>query len=663
MESFRRECSGLPKRARPRRSLARVLGLVVAWTGLVAASRGERADLIVAPDGSGNFTTIQAALDALPGRAATNRTILIRNGIYREKLFITKSHLSLVGEDRERTRIEYAELRRLWREKHPDDWGAAVVNIGDDVTDLVIANLTVRNDYGSRHGDHDHQFAIRSGGESTRIAILSARILADGGDTLSLWNSRNGLSYHADCDFEGWVDFVCPRGWCYITDSRFFGHNLNASIWHDGSRDPDQKLVIRSSRFDGVPGFPLGRYHRDAQIYLLDARFSSAMADRPICPASPPGSYAWGERIYYDGCHRDGGDYAWFADNLGEAHEALHAEQITPEWTFGGRWDPEATLPAVLPFPSIPRPRNEATAVPASGVLLRWTAGRNATSHDVFLGTEDPPPLAACRQGSDFRTGPLAEGTTSHWRVAARTAEGRIAGSSWRFTTAGSPPRGGGPRGATRTAELPPIQIALAGDSTVTDEQGWGAGFRAHLSERATIVNFARNGRSSKSYMVEGHWADLLAARPDYVLIQFGHNDMPGKGKNRETDPEAYRANLGRMVGEARAAGITPVIVTSLSRRLFGPDGRIRSDLSAHADAATAVAAAKGVPSIDLHALSIQRLDALGPAAALPLGLTKPDGSLDKTHLSKRGSELFGGIVAGELACAVPALAPYVRPE
>jgi hypothetical protein len=34
----------------------------------------------------------------------------------------------LVGEDRDRTRIEYAELRRLWREKHPDDWGAAVVN-------------------------------------------------------------------------------------------------------------------------------------------------------------------------------------------------------------------------------------------------------------------------------------------------------------------------------------------------------------------------------------------------------------------------------------------------------------------------------------------------------------------------------------------------------
>ena len=138
---------------------------------------------------------------------------------------------------------------------------------------------------------------------------------------------------------------------------------------------------------------------------------------------------------------------------------------------------------------------------------------------------------------------------------------------------------------------LPPIRIALAGDSTVTDEQGWGAGFRAHMSDRATILNFARNGRSSKSYVVEGHWAELLAARPDYVLIQFGHNDMPGKGRDRETDPETYRANLGRMLDEARAAGITPVLVTSLSRRFFGPDGRIRSDLPAYADAAAAVAA------------------------------------------------------------------------
>jgi pectinesterase len=94
------------------------------------AREGERADLVVAQDGSGDFRTIQEALDAVAADNATNRIILIRNGTYREKLFLTRSHVSLVGEDRDRTRIEYAELRRIWRETHPDDWGAAVINIG-----------------------------------------------------------------------------------------------------------------------------------------------------------------------------------------------------------------------------------------------------------------------------------------------------------------------------------------------------------------------------------------------------------------------------------------------------------------------------------------------------------------------------------------------------
>ena len=243
---------------------AAVLGLVgtVAGLGASAARQAEPSQgttLVVAQDGRGQFRTIQAALDTISQDNQTLKTVLVRNGIYREKIFIKSSRVAIVGEDRDKTVIEYAELRKTWRLDHPDDWGAAVVNIGDAASDIFLGNLTVHNNYGSLHGDHDHQFAIRSGGIATRIIIVHAKIIADGGDTLSLWNTGNGMYYHADCDFEGWVDYVCPRGWCYITNSRFFGRNLTASIWHDGSKDQDQKLVIRRSSFDGVPGFPLGR--------------------------------------------------------------------------------------------------------------------------------------------------------------------------------------------------------------------------------------------------------------------------------------------------------------------------------------------------------------------------------------------------------------------
>jgi len=89
------------------------------------------------------------------------------------------------------------------------------------------------------------------------------------------------------------------------------------------------------------------------------------------------------------------------------------------------------------------------------------------------------------------------------------------------------------------------VRFVLVGDSTVTDDIGWGRGFTARLTSRSTIVNLARNGRSSRSFIDEGHWRAAVAQGADVILIQFGHNDIPGKGPERETDPATtYRAFL-----------------------------------------------------------------------------------------------------------------------
>jgi pectinesterase len=202
----------------------------------------------------------------------------------------------------------------------------------------------------------------------------------------------------------------------------------------------------------------------------------------------------------------------------------------------------------------------------------------------------------------------------------------------------------------------------LVGDSTVTDEVGWGSGFKKHVQDSADCINLARNGRSSKSFIAEGLWDRALGAHADYILIQFGHNDMRGKGADRETDPKTtYRTYLARYVDDARAAGAVPVIVTSITRRRFGDDGRIRSDLGDYVEAANAVAAEKRVPLVDLHARSIELLDRVGPAAALEFDAANADGTPDKTHLSLKGSAAFGAIVAEELVRAVPALAAYLK--
>ncbi len=204
------------------------------------------------------------------------------------------------------------------------------------------------------------------------------------------------------------------------------------------------------------------------------------------------------------------------------------------------------------------------------------------------------------------------------------------------------------------------VRIVLVGDSTVTDDSGWGAGFR-QLALGAEVVNTAANGRSSKSFIAEGRWADALARKGDYYLIQFGHNDEPGKGPERETDPKTtYRDNMARYVDEARAIGATPVLVTSLVRRLFNDDGTIRTTQTPYVEAVRAVAAEKKVPLVDLHAISRDDAEHTGDEVWADLSPRDDKGQIDRTHLNAKGGEVVGRMVADGLAKAVPALAPVL---
>src|SRR3954468_9270364 len=81
------------------------------------------------------------------------------------------------------------------------------------------------------------------------------------------------------------------------------------------------------------------------------------------------------------------------------------------------------------------------------------------------------------------------------------------------------------------------IHIVLVGDSTVTDNAGWGKGFSKAMKEDVEVINLSKGGRSSKSAIAEGMLKKAIELKPDYILIQFGHNDQPGHGADRETDP------------------------------------------------------------------------------------------------------------------------------
>lgn len=324
--------------------------------------------VVVDASGKGDFTTIQDAVNSLPMEASKPRIIFIRKGIYHEKVFIEKNFVTLVGEDKYRTEIRISLARDIWRCENRDDWGVAAVNLKGN--DIVLENLSITNSFGFEHRDDaegvhidcpgdslnpfkavrrdGHQMALRSF-STTRLIVRNCILRAYGGDTVSPWNTEEGMFYFKDCLMEGGVDFYCPRGWAWAENCEFVAHGNTAAIWHDGSRYKDSKTVLKNCMFRGDDGFKLGRYHRDAQFYLLNCSFASNMADAPIYlnASTPQNQIQWGRRVYFYNCHKTGGDYAWHQDNLATAEGNPAAAAITINWTFGGRWIPD-TLPVTV---------------------------------------------------------------------------------------------------------------------------------------------------------------------------------------------------------------------------------------------------------------------------------------------------------------------------
>lgn len=310
--------------------------------------------ITVAKTGNAGFHSVQAAINSLPASSSTPRIIYIKNGVYEEKLYIEKSNLILEGESKDKTIITAAIARDEWRCEHKDDWGVATMNVGAD--DITLKNLTITNSYGfdwkqettiycagdtlhkeKKIGKAGHQMALRTL-HATRMKAINCHFKAFGGDTVSPWDVDNGMWYFKDCTMEGGVDFYCPRGWAWAENCDFLSWNGPAAIWHDGSKYEDSKTVLVNCRFKGYDGFLLGRYHRDAQFFLVNCVFAKNMADTAIYRVPTGNTIRWGQRIYYYNCHREGGnDYKWYANNL---PAAVDAKAITVNWVFKDKWNP-----------------------------------------------------------------------------------------------------------------------------------------------------------------------------------------------------------------------------------------------------------------------------------------------------------------------------------
>jgi len=311
-------------------------------------------DVVVKPGES-----IQAAIEQAPGNAVNPFKILVMNGVYNQSINVNRPNIVLIGENRDSTIVVLSEKdEKSNKGAIESPMSGTVVQIQKNADDCIISGFTLHNNFEAKRTatmeahQVPHRMTVR--GLATRTIIINCKILSNGNDALALWAPESsGMYYHADLDIicPG-VDFICPRGWCYATRCNFYGDS-RAMIWHDGRGDKNKKIVITNSTFDAKSPTLLGRYHHDAQFYIINSKMSNnildgnihyAYSDKVLDPC------IWGQRTYYYGNTRDGGHSGWLNNNLQEAPNSPVCNEITAKWTFDGKWDPELKIRELWSF-------------------------------------------------------------------------------------------------------------------------------------------------------------------------------------------------------------------------------------------------------------------------------------------------------------------------
>jgi lysophospholipase L1-like esterase len=214
-------------------------------------------------------------------------------------------------------------------------------------------------------------------------------------------------------------------------------------------------------------------------------------------------------------------------------------------------------------------------------------------------------------------------------------------------------------------ADLPPITIHLAGDSTVSNyaattvQEGWGQELGQFFNDKVTVDNKAIGGANVKSFYA-GNWPKIIAAiKPgDYVLIQFGANDSGTA--HGPVSPADFAATLGKMADEARAKGATPIFVTPSAFFQWTDGKEDNTRLAPYAAAMYTQGTASHVMVDDLNARGVELLNSLGQTAATPMYLPSR-GTVDKAHFVKAGATQMAKFVAEELRRIQSPLAAYLK--
>jgi pectin methylesterase-like acyl-CoA thioesterase len=342
-----------------------------------APPSAEATKLTVAADGSGDFASIQGAIDFVPDGNATPTTILIRNGTYHELVcFTNKNALTFQGEDRKKTIIAYANNNTFNSNTNGNPFapgadpstmparGGSVYRRGmflaHRVTDLTITNLTLHNT--TPQGGSQAEAIILNGTPNAR-ATLSHLDLYSYQDTLQI----NGQAYIRDCYIEGDVDFMWGTGPCFFENCQ--AKSLRSNAYYTQIRNPptNHGYVFKNCTFEGVPGASgnfLSRIEPTrfpaSEVVLIDCAMTSAVggvawrldqpaAPRGRAPATTTMPAAPNVHFWEYNSHTTDGKPVDMSQRLPIARELkLPQDKETidnysdPKYVLGGQWAPPA---------------------------------------------------------------------------------------------------------------------------------------------------------------------------------------------------------------------------------------------------------------------------------------------------------------------------------
>ncbi len=226
--------------------------------------------------------------------------------------------------------------------------------------------------------------------------------------------------------------------------------------------------------------------------------------------------------------------------------------------------------------------------------------------------------------------------------------------------------------------ETPPKVFIIGGSTAATfpperPVRGWGQWLPVFFTDPAMIDNRARSGRSSKSFIDQGHWdgviRDLRAG--DYLIMCFGTNDS-ANDPARYTEPRgAFRGNLRRFIRETRTKQGIPVLATSVARRNWNERGEFVEPPSEWVAVTRELAREENVPLLELRGRTVDLERSLGPEGSrllhlyLPPGkyAAYPQGAKDDTHHGDYGAARIAELVADEIRRVGLPLARWLKPR